>query len=345
MIFLQIRKLAAALGIAALLTGCQTTPVTPVDELDEASSGQVFFESANTEEFRDASGDPAESREAVNVSGDLDLPDLDNRNEMVPAMVMVHGSGGVGRNNQEWITRLLDAGIATFQIDSFDGRGVSSTVGNQGKVRTTEMIVDAYAALELLATHPRIDEEKIGIMGFSKGGIVSQWSLSDRRRKREVTGDLMFALHMPLYPLCMDFEDFQPTGAPIYILAGEKDNWVPPDTCVSFINELAATGYPAEVELIENAHHEFDRPEEGVEVVEGAWSALECDYAMRPNGSGPLDSYERNSGLPAYTLEEAEEVLPTCATKLEQVMVGADSQTRDAAFSAGVSFIEAQLLD
>jgi len=342
---MHIGKVAIGLGIAVLLAGCQTTPVTPVDRLDETSSGQLIFESANTEEFRDSSGAPAESREAVNVSGKLDFPNLDDGGETVPAMILVHGSAGVDRNNQQWIKLLHDAGIATFQIDSFDGRGVSSTVGNQTKVRTTEMIVDAYAALELLATHPRIDEEKIGLMGFSKGGIVSQWSLSDRRRKREVTGDLMFALHMPLYPLCMDFEDFRPTGAPLYILAGEKDNWVPPDTCVSFVDELAATGYPAEVKIIENAHHEFDRPEAGVHVVEGAWSALECDFVMRPKGSGPLDSYERNSGLPAYTIEEEDAVLPTCATKLSEVKVGADSQTRDAAFSAGLSFIKSQLLD
>lgn len=345
MISLHIGRVAAALGTAVVLVGCQTTPVTPVYELDEASSGQVFFESANTEEFRDASGRPAESREVVNVSGKLGFPDLTNGNEMIPAMVLIHGSGGVGRNNQEWVSRLHDAGIATFQIDSFDGRGVSTTVGNQDKVRTTEMIVDAYAALELLATHPRIDEERIGLMGFSKGGIVSQWALSDRRRQREVSGDLMFALHMPVYPLCMNFEDFQPTGAPLLILAGEKDNWVPPSTCVSFVAELAAIGYPAEVRLIENAHHEFDRIEEGIDVVEGAWSVLECDYVMQPNGSGPLDSYVKNSGLPAYTIEEERKVLPTCATKLEQVKVGADSQTREAAFSAGLSFIKAHLLN
>jgi len=336
---IHLAKVATAIMSGFLLIACQTTSEPPVSSLDATSSGRIFFESSNTQELRDESGNTAELREPVVVSGKLDFPYSASGRKAVPAIVTMHGSGGTVIN-QEWIRRLNEAGVATFQIDSFSGRGATDVIANHGGVRTTEMIVDAYKALKLLATHPNIDSQRIGLMGFSKGGIVTQWALSNRRRHREVSTDLMFALHMPVYPLCLQYEDFKPTGAPIYIIAGEKDNWTPPKPCFEFVEDLAANGYPAKIDLIKDAHHGFDRVEQGVEVVEKASGILECEWVMKPNGAGPLDSYERNSGLPAYTVQETERAFSACANTIIDVKVGATDKTREAAFSKGLSFIE-----
>jgi hypothetical protein len=58
-------------------------------------------------------------------------------------------------------------------LDSFRLRGIQETVTNQGRISSHAMIGDAYTALRLLAGHPAIDPQPIGIMGFSKGGVVS----------------------------------------------------------------------------------------------------------------------------------------------------------------------------
>lgn len=338
---IHLSKVVAAIISSSLLIACQTTSEPPVSALDSTSLGKVFFESSNTEEYRNESGGTAELREPTVVSGKLGFPSSIDDGGQVPAMVILHGSGGT-IINQEWIRILHKAGIATFQIDSFSERGVTDVIGNHGGVRTTEMIVDAYKALKLLATHPKIDEQRIGVMGFSKGGIVAQWSLSERRRRREVSSDLMFALHMPVYPLCLQYENFKPTGAPVYIIAGEIDNYTPPKPCFEFVAGLMSVGYPAEIDLIEDAHHGFDLPMNGVETVKKPSGILECEWVMRPNGSGPLDSYERNSGLPAYTVQEVEKAYSACADTTINVKVGANPRTRQAAFSKGLSFIEGE---
>jgi hypothetical protein len=40
-------------------------------------------------------------------------------------------------------------------------------VNDQSQLDSLAMLVDAYRALGILAQHPRIDANRIGIMGFS----------------------------------------------------------------------------------------------------------------------------------------------------------------------------------
>src|SRR5215831_21308875 len=101
----------------------------------------------------------------VVIAGELRLPRLGTKR--LPAVVLVHGSDGVGANVDRWSQELLGLGIATFMLDGFTGRGITTTVTNQAQLGQLTMINDAYRALELLAKHPRIDPARIGLMGFS----------------------------------------------------------------------------------------------------------------------------------------------------------------------------------
>jgi dienelactone hydrolase len=71
-------------------------------------------------------------------------------------------------------------GIAAFILDSFTGRGITSTNSDQDQLSRLVGVLDAYRALDLLGSHPRIDPARVLIMGFSRGGGAAHWSAQKR---------------------------------------------------------------------------------------------------------------------------------------------------------------------
>ncbi len=109
--------------------------------------------------------------ETVNIVGHLFLPPGSDK---VPAVVLLHGSGGIYSAELDyWPKQFNAAGIAVFTLDMFGPRGVQSTAEDQSQVPFTADVADAFAALRVLATHPRIDGQRIALMGFSRGGIAT----------------------------------------------------------------------------------------------------------------------------------------------------------------------------
>ena len=85
------------------------------------------------------------SGEAVNILGHLYLPPGADK---VPAVVLVHGSGGVyPAQLNYWPKQFNGAGIAVFVIDMFGPRGVSSTVEDQSQTPFSADVADSFAAL------------------------------------------------------------------------------------------------------------------------------------------------------------------------------------------------------
>ena len=97
---------------------------------------------------------------------------------------------------------LNSAGLATFLVDSFAGRGIGTTVNDQSQLSSFAMMIDAYRALSILRQHPRIDPNRISIIGFSKGAVAAVYSAVERFRKMYAPGDATFAAHIGLYTPC-----------------------------------------------------------------------------------------------------------------------------------------------
>jgi Acetyl xylan esterase (AXE1) len=90
----------------------------------------------------------------------------------------------------------------TFLLDSFSGRGINNTIDDQSQLDSLAMMIDAFRALDTLAEHPRIDPNRIAVMGFSKGAVAAVCSSNERFRKMYGPPNVQFAAHIGLYTPC-----------------------------------------------------------------------------------------------------------------------------------------------
>ena len=117
-------------------------------------------------------------------------------------MVLVRGSGGISGSLDLWARDLNGAGLAVFILDSFAGRGITSTVADQNQLHSLAMAVDAYRALDALARHPRVRADRIAVVGFPKGAVASVYSAVERFRQAHAADGQRFTTHVGLYTPC-----------------------------------------------------------------------------------------------------------------------------------------------
>jgi dienelactone hydrolase len=180
--------------------------------------------------------------------------------DKLPAVILVHGSGGLSASADRWARELNEIGVAVFMLDSFTGRGIVSTANDQSQLNSLAMMVDAYAALGQLAAHPRIDPARIAVMGFSKGAVASVYSSNERFRKMYAPGGVEFAAHIGLYTPCNVAyrDDTRTSGKPIRLFHGIADDYVSIAPCRAYVERLKKA--EADVTLTEypDAHHAYD---------------------------------------------------------------------------------------
>jgi dienelactone hydrolase len=188
-----------------------------------------------------------------------------------PAVVIVHGSGGVDSRGDWYARRLNQAGFATLEIDLWAARGIS---GPEGRPKSpTETLPDAFAALAYLSSRDDIDPGRIGLMGFSWGGVVSMLAATARVQDALGSPSKAFAAFAPFYPVCWAYNlrpewEFQKlTGKPVFIQAGAEDRYDDPDSCDRLQRSLPdAAKAVVTVTTYPGATHAWDRREPDVVV-------------------------------------------------------------------------------
>jgi len=311
-------RLLYTIALAATVAACAQAGAN-----ESPSSTTISFQSASprspTDILDGLANDPP-----VTVSGTLDLPP--GAAGGVPAMLIVHGSGGIGPREAEYQRELNAIGIATLRTDSFRPRGVTTTYADQRAVSTYSMVADAFNALKVLAAHPQIDPKRIGIMGFSKGGSTAYLTAFEPFRRASIATDNRFAVHIPFYRGCMYDVAMPRTPAPIREFIGGADDYTGVALCVSYAERQRANGHDHEVTVYPGAQHGFNSPREPFHCAQ-CINFSACHFKLAADGS-IIDGI---TGLP-YGPNTARRILDACTHHGATVgrNAGAAAQSLDA---------------
>lgn len=250
-----LREAGAIVGIAAL---SWTQSVLAEPSLSDLAARIELrpFETLTLSDKQFLTGD--KNGKAVTIAGELRIPQ--RATGRLPAVVLLHGSGGANGGHELWAKHFNEMGIASFLVDSFSARGITRTSTDQALLGRLNMILDAYRSFEMLAAHPRIDQARIAVMGFSRGGQSALYS-SMKRFQQMWSPRAAFALHLPLYASCTTtFIGDTDVTAPIRQHHGQADDYVTVGPCRPYFERLRAAGRDAQLIEYPDAHHSYDNP-------------------------------------------------------------------------------------
>lgn len=217
------------------------------------------------------------------MAGVLHLPRVRGR---APAVLMCHGFTGHKAESHRLFVhtarRLAQDGLAVLRFD-FLGSGDSEGLFEEMTIRGE--VDDALSALEFLRGRPRIDGNRIGMLGFSLGGCVVALSLPradtvktlvlwapvsnpmrwmppsgvpDKPQNRG--GYLVGVNFYRELPELKPLESVRAYKGSVLVLHGGADQAVSPDEGRAY-ERAFANAAPFEFRLIDNADHTFTQPE------------------------------------------------------------------------------------
>jgi len=206
----------------------------------------------------------------------------------LPVVVLQHGSAGFGPNIEYWSRQLNAAGISTFALDGFTGRGLTEVNSNHALLGRLNLILDIYRSLGALAVHPSVDPQRVALMGFSRGGQAALYASLKRFHRLWNKSGVKFVAYLAFYPDCMTtyVGDTDIESRPIRIFGGKLDDYNPISVCKAYAERLKASGHDVEVIEYQNASHAFDNPlgPQPAAVSATFQSARNCRIREEPGG-------------------------------------------------------------
>lgn len=200
-----------------------------------------------------------------------------------PAVVLMHGRSGiyssladgvydastVTQRFRGWAQYWAQRGYYVLFVDSFSARGFPDGLPSTNVASRPESVneitsrpLDAYGALRYLRALPGVDDDRIGLMGFSNGGSAVLATLADDK-----PGDmnrLGFRAGIAMSPGCSLQNRFRRQGyksyAPVAVHIGTADEDASHATCLALTTAAAAAGSPVSLQSYNGATHSFDDP-------------------------------------------------------------------------------------
>jgi dienelactone hydrolase len=249
------------------------------------------------------------------VTGDLYLPP--KASGPVPAMVLMHGSGGLqgptGTNIRKWASTFAGWGVAALVVDVFGPRGIKETGTNQGQLSAWADVADSLAALKVLSADPRIDKNRIGVVGWSRGGGTAFKTALETVRKSVITDDVKFALHVTFYgDATVQYRDRATDKSPMLFLHGEADNYVVIGPTREFADWAQSQGNPVSFISYPKTYHDFDVQGQFQGFAKTVEVYAKCDLVTDLTNGHILRM--NHAADPKVTAEQATAYLKTCVT-------------------------------
>lgn len=198
-----------------------------------------------------------DEKSKMNVSGELFLPaGVVGR---IPAMVVVHGTGGIDGRTRYFAGELPKLNIAAFIVDFKTGIFTSPA----DRPTNDNFLPAAFSALKVLRGRNDIAPDNIGIMGFSLGGHLTMTTSFDENKTRWIGREQGFKVHVAYYPGCrfliskLRWET--KIAAPVNVYWGTADSYGDGEHCPNLRREMASRT-DSELDFVPfgGAHHGFD---------------------------------------------------------------------------------------
>ncbi len=223
-----------------------------------ASGENIAIPSASPTNYYQAISKPDEMP-AITVDGKLFLPSGGN-DKPVALVMIVPGSLGVAPSHVRHAETLNALGYATFVLDAFGARGVTSTVAKQTQFSFAASAFDVLAAWKVLSGRPEIDAARIGAQGHSRGGSAVLMAATRRFAGAIIGPDKGLKAVLAAYPWSgHQFRDPSVGETAVHVLMGDADEWCSPMQVQGHLQAIRLTGGSAAMRLFKGAHHSFDR--------------------------------------------------------------------------------------
>lgn len=256
--------LGFVLSLLALLAAAPSRALDLPDRWPEPDGRQdgvaVHFPTASPFSLAEIAGGAAPQDEAL---GYFFLPDGASAAQPVPAVVMLHGAGGVQRARElAYAAQFARMGIAALVVDVFGARRDIATGFVDRLINITEsaMVTDAYAALDWLDARPEVDAGQVVLIGFSYGAMATVFAAYDQVAGLFGDADApRFAGHVAFYGPCIArFRDSRTTGAPVLFLSGGRDAIVDQERCAEIQDDLRRGGSRVTAIVYPDGMHQWD---------------------------------------------------------------------------------------
>jgi dienelactone hydrolase len=193
------------------------------------------------------------------------------------AIVMLHGRAGpysslakgvytaatLSHRHKQWGEFWAERGYVAVLVDSFGPRGYpggfpAGSYENRPAAVSEQTVrpLDAYGALRYLRGRRDVIADRIGLQGWSNGGMTVLVTMSDHAPGSG------FRAALAEYPGCgMDaVKGAYHSYAPMLVMIASADEEVSPKICEAFVKRARAAGSDLEPVIYEGAEHNFDDP-------------------------------------------------------------------------------------